>query len=94
MITGLLTIHLHLDACTSLKHKRGLIKPVLSRLHREFNISTAEVALNDHWSEAVIACAMICNDCAFAHKALQNVLSFFEAHWPQHQIIDHRIECY
>ncbi len=28
-----LTIHLYLPACTSLKEKRGRIKPLISRLH-------------------------------------------------------------
>ena len=32
-----LTIHLHLPGCTSLKEKRGRIKPLMSRLRREFS---------------------------------------------------------
>ena len=54
-----LTIHLHLPACTSLKEKRGRIKPLMSRLRRDFNISVAEMDLQDRWQEAVIGCAMI-----------------------------------
>jgi uncharacterized protein len=93
MKIGLLTLHIYLTECASLKQKRGMIKPVLARLHKEFNISAAEVGLNDLWHEAIIGCALMCNDCAFAHKALQNVLDFFQSQWPQHQIITHRIEC-
>ncbi|MBA4379619.1 MAG: DUF503 domain-containing protein, partial [Anaerolinea sp.] len=33
---GLLTLHLHLPACASLKEKRGRLKPLIHRLHREF----------------------------------------------------------
>ena len=56
-----LTIHLHLPACSSLKEKRGRIKPLIARLHREFNVSVAEMDLQNQWQEAVIGCAMIGN---------------------------------
>ena len=46
-----LTIHLRLPLCTSLKDKRGRIKPLMSRLHREFNVSVAEMDLQDKWDE-------------------------------------------
>jgi len=34
-----LTLELHLPGCSSLKEKRGRLKPVLTALHREFNVS-------------------------------------------------------
>ncbi len=48
MSIATLTIHLHLPICSSLKEKRGRIKPLIARLHREFNISVAEMDLQDH----------------------------------------------
>ena len=62
MSLGLLTIHLYLAGCTSLKGKRRRLKPLLHRLHREFNISVAEIDHQDRWQEAIIACALISND--------------------------------
>ena len=59
---GLLTLHLHFPGCASLKEKRGRIKPLIARLHREFNVSVAEMDLQDKWQESVIGCAMIGND--------------------------------
>lgn len=91
-MVGLLTIHAQLPGCTSLKQKRSRIKPVLSRLHREFNISTAENGLNDHWQETVLTCAMVGNDPAYLHKALQSIMDFLETHFPELLILDHRIE--
>jgi len=93
MKIGLLTLQLHLEACESLKQKRRIIKPILSRLHKEFNISTAEVGLNDHWQSSVLACVVVGKDCAYTHKAMQIVLAYFVNQWPEHQIVDHRIEC-
>jgi uncharacterized protein len=89
-----LKIHLHLPTCASLKEKRGRIKPLISRLHREFNISVAEVDLNDSRQEAVIGCAMIGNDQAFLHSGLQNVAKWVEGNWSDGDVIKQKIEVY
>lgn len=87
-----LTIHLHLPACASLKEKRGRIKPLIVRLHREFNVSVAEMELQDKWQEAVIVCAMVGNDAAFLRSALQNVAKWVEGHWTDGDVIEQKIE--
>lgn len=87
-----LTIHLHLPACASLKEKRGRIKPLISRLHREFNISVAEVDLNDKWQEAIIGCAMVGNDRGFLESALQKVTRWVEGNWSDGDVIEQKIE--
>jgi uncharacterized protein YlxP (DUF503 family) len=92
MPVAVLTLHLHLPACSSLKEKRSIIKPILARLHREFNVSCAEIDLQDRWHETVLACAMAGSDRAFLQKALQEVLEFTSSKWPDQPVIDHRIE--
>ena len=87
-----LIIHLHLPACSSLKEKRGRIKPLMSRLRREFNVSVAEMDLQDTWDETVIACAMIGNDHAFLQSALQSVAKWVEANWPDGDVWNTKIE--
>ena len=87
-----LTIHLHLPACSSLKEKRGRIKPLISRLHREFNVSVAEVDLQDKWQEAVIVCAMVGNEHGHLESALQTVARWVEGHWTDGDVIDIRIQ--
>ena len=87
-----LTIHLHLPTCASLKEKRGRIKPLISRIHREFNVSVAEMDLQDKWQEAVIVCAMIGNDHAFLQSALGNVAKWVEANWTDGDVWDTKIE--
>ncbi len=89
---GLLTIHLHLPTCSSLKEKRGRIKPLIARLHREFNISVAEVDLQDKWQEAVITCAMVGNERGHIESALQNVAKWIERNWPDGDVIEEKIE--
>jgi uncharacterized protein YlxP (DUF503 family) len=87
-----LTIHLHLPACASLKEKRGRIKPLISRLRREFNVSVAEMDLQDTWQETVIVCAMVGNDRAFLQSALQITARWVEGHWTDGDVIGHKIE--
>jgi uncharacterized protein len=89
---GVLTIHLHLSGCKSLKEKRSLIKPLVSRLHREFNVSAAEMDLQDAWQQAVIACGMVGNDAAHLERSLQTVARWVEGNWPDGDVIDQKIE--
>jgi uncharacterized protein YlxP (DUF503 family) len=87
-----LTIHLHLPACASLKEKRRRIKPLISRLHREFNVSVAEIELQDKWQEAVIACALVNSDAAQLQRSLQTVAKWVEGNWPDGDVIEQKIE--
>lgn len=87
-----LTIHLHLPTCSSLKEKRGHIKPLIARLHREFNVSVAEIDLQDKWQEAVIACAMVGNERGYLDSALQSVAKWVEGNWTDGDVIEERIE--
>ncbi|HJQ14855.1 MAG TPA: DUF503 domain-containing protein [Anaerolineales bacterium] len=89
-----LTIHLHIPACSSLKEKRGRIKPLIARLHREFNISVAEMDLQDQWQEAVIVCAMVGNDRGHLESALQTVSKWVEGNWTDGDVIEQRVEMY
>ncbi len=89
---GTLTIHLHLPACNSLKEKRSRLKPLLSRLHREFNVSTAEMGLQDEWQSAIIACAMVGNDRHYLEPALQTVSKWVKRNWPDGEVLEDNIE--
>jgi uncharacterized protein YlxP (DUF503 family) len=89
---AILSIHLHLPACASLKEKRGRIKPLISRLHREFNISVAEMDRQDQWQETVIVCAMVGNGRGHLESALQNVARWVEGNWTDGDVIEQRIE--
>ncbi len=91
-MVGTLIIYFHLPACASLKQKRGRIKPLIARLHREFNVSVAEMDLQDKWSEAVIACAMVSSDKTVLEKSLQSVAKWVEANWPDGDVIEQKIE--
>jgi uncharacterized protein len=89
-----LTIHLHLPACGSLKEKRGRIKPLIARLHREFNVSVVEMDLQDKWQEAVIVCAMVGNARGYLESALQTVAKWVQGNWTDGDVVEQRVEVY
>lgn len=92
MPLALLTLHLFIPGCTSLKEKRSRLKPLLARLHRQFNVSTAELGQNDSWQHASIGCAVVSNDPAHNRRSLQTVAAWIEKNWPDVQIVDDRLE--
>lgn len=92
MPVGILTLHIMLPGCASLKEKRSRIKPLLARLHREFNVSVAEVDLQDHWGEAVLACALVANESNHVTRSLQAIPPWVEHNWPDITLISDQIE--
>jgi uncharacterized protein len=92
MAVGILTIQLQLPGCGSLKEKRSRLKPLITRLHREFNISVAELDLQDVWDEAILGCAMISNDIVFNQNALHAIVKWLNHNWPDVQLVDEHIE--
>jgi hypothetical protein len=91
-MVGILSLHLQIPACQSLKEKRGRLKPLIHRLHREFNLSVAEMDLQDKWQEAVIACAMVGNDRAHLEGSLQAVARWVENNWPEGFLLQDSLE--
>jgi uncharacterized protein len=91
-VIGVLRIHLHIPACNSLKEKRSIIKPLIARLHKEFNVSAAEMDLQDQWQQAVIACGMVGNDPAHLERSLQTVARWVDGNWPDGDVIEQKIE--
>jgi len=92
MFVGVLTFQVLLQDSRSLKQKRGKIKPLLHQLHKKFNISVAEIGLNDKWSQSLIACAMVANERSFIEKSLQEISKFIEDTFLDMQFFDMRIE--
>jgi hypothetical protein len=92
MHIGVLTLHLHFDGCTSLKEKRGRLKPLLTRLHREFNISVAEVDHQDVWQDSLIACCLVSNDQGYTQRSLQQVSHWIETSWPDVTLIEDQLD--
>ena len=91
-MVGTLTVQLHLPGCKSLKEKRGLLQPLMARLRREFNVSVAEVGLQDMHQQAMILCAMVNSDSRHLQRSLQRMSQWVQGNWPDGDVIQERIE--
>ena len=94
MPVGLLTLQIHLPGCLSLKEKRSRLKPLIARLHREFNISVAEMDYLDIWQDALIACAVVTNNQGQNQKVLHSISTWIETYWPDVDITAEEIEVF
>ena len=92
MIIGTCLIELHLEGNESLKGKRGVLKPLLARLHKEFNVSAAEIDHQDSWQAASIALACVANDTAHVEQVLNQAVHWIEHNRPDVQVVDWQIE--
>lgn len=75
-----------------MKEKRGRIKPLVSRLQREFKISVAEIDHQDIWQSALIGCALISNDPVYTRQHFQKIVSWLDKNWPDIELVDEQID--
>jgi uncharacterized protein YlxP (DUF503 family) len=92
MSVGLLTLHIHLPGCSSLKENRGRLKPLLAKLHKEYKVSAAEIGHLDVWQDAVIACAVVSNDHKHTQRVLQKIANWVDASWRDVDVVSEEIE--
>lgn len=92
MIIGICEIELHLPGVRSLKAKRSVVKSLTARLHREFNVSCAEIDHHDVWQSAVVGVAVISTSAGHAQGVLQTALRWIEDNRPDVMVVDHSIE--
>ena len=91
MHVAVLTVELRLPGCASLKEKRGRIKPLLAGLHRQFNVSAAEIERQDSHSECVIACSVVSNDGRHSQQVLDGIPAWIESRRPDLQVVDRQL---
>jgi len=71
MFTLTQTWELHLEGCQSLKDKRAILQSLKAELRRKLNVAVAEVAHQDLWQRAGIACATVASDRRVAEETLR-----------------------
>ncbi|HVO99285.1 MAG TPA: DUF503 domain-containing protein [Bryobacteraceae bacterium] len=68
---GVITFELRLDGAHSLKDKRHFVKSLKDRLRVKLNVAVAEIAYQDLWQRALIACVTVSGNQARAEQVLQ-----------------------
>jgi uncharacterized protein YlxP (DUF503 family) len=92
MHIGLCTIELQLPGNNSLKGKRSVLKSIVSRVGREFNVSIAEVDDQDIWQRAVLGVACVSTSAGYAHGLLERVVTWIEDNRPDTVLLAYHIE--
>src|SRR5215470_4533322 len=93
MVVGVLEVTIAIDNAESLKEKRSVVKRLVERTRNRFNVSAAEVGLNDEHRRAIIGITTVANDGPFVNSVLDKVLDFLEDESiGRAEIIDSRLE--
>ncbi len=79
MVLGSIELQLRLEGCDSLKDKRQILRSLVDRVRREFNVAVAEVGDHELWGNATIGVACVSNDARHAESILQHVIDAFDA---------------
>lgn len=78
MIIGICIVKIRIFEASSLKEKRQVIKSLMGRLKSRFNISIAEVGLNDSWKTSEIGFSLITNNSNYASEVISKVINFID----------------
>ncbi len=78
MFVGIGIIEIFIAESRSLKEKRGVMKSILRRTQNEFNISIAEVGVNDDWKRGEIGFGVVGNDKRFVNSKIDKILRFID----------------
>ena len=78
MIIGTCKVYMTADWVYSLKDKRTAVKSITEKVRHKFNVSIAEVELQDVHRNICIAFVCVSNSAAHANSVVQTVLNFIE----------------
>ena len=73
MVIGLLTLDLHFPGARSLKDKRQVMRGLVGRIRKRFNVSVTEVEHQDLWQRARLAVVSVNTDHGHLEATLQSV---------------------
>lgn len=85
-------IKLNLEGVYSLKEKRRIVKSIVARLPKKFNVAIAEVECQDVWQTAVLGIVTVGNDAGYLHGLLEKAVYWIETTRPDAPIDDYFIE--
>lgn len=78
MVIGSARVQLRLFSPESLKEKRHIIKSLVTKIKSNYNVSVAEISLNDKWQLAELGFACVSNDSKVVDSTLNNIINFLE----------------
>lgn len=91
MIVGACTIRLMIYEANSLKDKRHVVKSIIGKIKSRYNVSIAEIDLNEKWRSSVIGFACVSNDTVHVQQIIDSVIKFIDRN-SEVEIIDYDVE--
>jgi len=79
MVIGFGYVTLHILESHSLKEKRRVVRSLLERARKRYNVSIAEVDHQESWQVAGIGFTCITNSSGHADSMLAEIISYIEA---------------
>jgi len=92
MVIGICTVFLRIPANHSLKGKRRVLRSIVARVRKDFNVSIAEVDQQDAWQAATLGIACVSTDAAYVHGLLARVVRAIAAYRLDAEIVNFDIE--
>jgi len=92
MVIGVCTVYLRIPANHSLKGKRQVLRSLIARVRKDFNVSIAEVDQQDSWQAATLGIACVSSDSTYAHGLLSRVVEAIQSYRLDAEVIDYTIE--
>jgi len=79
LVVGTLKVSLYIHNNRSLKEKRKIVKSIVAKVHKRFNVSVSEVGSNDKWQMVELGISSVANDKRFVNSSLDNILSYVDS---------------
>jgi len=87
-------LKIHIPGSRSLKDKRSVVKSLVMRLQKQFNISVAEVDDHDLWQMATIGLACVSNHNSRVDEIISAAINLIERDFPTIEIVEKETELF
>lgn len=94
MNVGVCRLKIHIPGSQSLKDKRSVVKSLVSRLQKQFNVSIAEVGDHELWQIATIGVACVSNHNYRVDEVIDSVIATIVRDYPTVEIIEKEMDVY
>ncbi len=78
MIIGVCRVELFLSSPNTLKEKRSVLKGMIIKFRKKYNVSVAEIENQDKWQRATIAVVCVGSDTKFINKVTGQIINELE----------------
>jgi uncharacterized protein YlxP (DUF503 family) len=87
-------LKIHIPGSRSLKDKRSVVKSLVMRLQKQFNISIAEVDDHDLWQMTTIGLACVSNNTNHVDEVISAAINLIGRDFPTIEIVEKELETY